>query len=75
MSIAPNQLPEGLPPGRLITPESGGEPGLWVSDEPLYEADAGARWADLLARHPHTGVASTEMVYEFDQARGRGVVK
>ncbi|MEV5747035.1 DUF4253 domain-containing protein [Actinoallomurus sp. NPDC052308] len=54
-------LPDGLPAGRLITPQqtfgprsSPTGPVLWVSDEPL--ADAGAHWARLFALHERTGL-------------------
>jgi hypothetical protein len=47
-------LPEGLPSGRLITPEQSRRPVLWVSDEPL--PDAGPQWARLFALHERTGL-------------------
>ncbi|MEV0408762.1 DUF4253 domain-containing protein [Actinoallomurus sp. NPDC050550] len=49
-------LPDGLPPGRLITPEQSrrADPVLWVSDEPL--PDAGRQWARLFALHKRTGL-------------------
>ncbi|MFI0449241.1 DUF4253 domain-containing protein [Actinomadura sp. 6N118] len=56
MSIAREQIPDGLPPGRLFTPASGNEPVLWISDEPLDPGEAGARWAESLARHPSTSL-------------------
>lgn len=46
-------LPAGLlPPGRLVTPEEGGKPAYWLSDEP---AEPGL-WARLRAQHPTTGL-------------------
>jgi hypothetical protein len=39
----------GLPPGRQVQPR------LWVSNDPLYEHEAGRQWAELLAQHTETG--------------------
>jgi hypothetical protein len=59
--LDPSSLPDGLPPGRLITPDSRwarGEPVtgpvLWVSDEPV--PDIGAHWGRLHHQHPRTGL-------------------
>lgn len=46
------QLSDELPPGRLITPEDGDEPVLWLSDDP---APIGL-WATLRARHATSGL-------------------
>lgn len=56
MSITDEQIPGGLPPGRVVIPGGGAEPVLWVTDEPLDAADAGGRWADLFARRAETGL-------------------
>ncbi|MEV0644787.1 DUF4253 domain-containing protein [Phytomonospora sp. NPDC050363] len=45
-------LHRGLPPGRLVTPEDGGPPVLWLSDG-AAEVD---QWRSLLAEHPRTGL-------------------
>ncbi|KAB2342406.1 DUF4253 domain-containing protein [Actinomadura rudentiformis] len=54
-------LPDGLPPGRLIVPEDFrvppqwvGKEILWVSDEPLPDADH--LWARLYGAHTETGL-------------------
>ncbi|MEV1084024.1 DUF4253 domain-containing protein [Streptomyces sp. NPDC050211] len=62
MTLTEEQLPDGLPPGRLVVPSARftgpgtPEPALWVSDEPLPEAEAGHRWGELLQRHRVTGL-------------------
>ncbi|GLZ14627.1 hypothetical protein Acsp04_48620 [Actinomadura sp. NBRC 104425] len=49
-----DELPDGLPPGRLITPEEADRPALWVSDEPL--PDAGRHWLRLYDLRHETGL-------------------
>ncbi|WP_262705932.1 MULTISPECIES: DUF4253 domain-containing protein [Streptomyces] len=62
MTLTVDQLPDGLPPGRLVVPDTRfagpgvTEPALWVSDEPLPEAEAGRRWGELFRRHRETGL-------------------
>lgn len=60
MDGAPS-LPDGLPPGRWVTPdptfaEDGAVTGsvLWVSDHPVPAA--GQQWRRLMAVHPDTGL-------------------
>jgi hypothetical protein len=55
------RLPDGLPPGRWVSPDPAfaegiavTEPALWVSDHPI--PDAGSRWGRLLAAQPGTGL-------------------
>lgn len=55
------QPPEGLPPGRFVTPDlafpdgtTDARPSLWVTDEPVV--DPGPLWARLLRQHPRTGL-------------------
>ncbi|GAB3436130.1 DUF4253 domain-containing protein [Flindersiella endophytica] len=38
-----------MPPGRQV------QAGLWISNDPLDEREAGRRWGDLLAQHAKTG--------------------
>lgn len=47
-------LPDGLPAGRLITPEGADSPALWVSDEQLSDADV--HWARLYDIRRETGL-------------------
>ncbi|GGS24006.1 hypothetical protein GCM10010252_73990 [Streptomyces aureoverticillatus] len=63
MTLDAKHLPGGLPPGRLVVPDprfagagATDEPVLWVSDDPLPEAEAGSRWGELLRRHRETGL-------------------
>jgi hypothetical protein len=55
------RLPDGLPPGRWVSPDPAFTegitvtgPALWVSDHPI--PDAGPRWGRLLAAQPGTGL-------------------
>jgi hypothetical protein len=62
MTLTAEQLPDGLPPGRLVVPDAqfagpgAADPVLWVSEEPLSAAEAGRRWGELLRRHWATGL-------------------
>ncbi|MFI7103259.1 DUF4253 domain-containing protein [Streptomyces sp. NPDC050161] len=65
MTLTTQQLPGGLPPGRLIVPdpqyawpgtEIPADPVLWVSDEPLPAAEAGHRWGELYGRRRESGL-------------------
>lgn len=63
MAITASQIPDGLPPGRLIVPDLAQagtdqvtEPVLWISEEPLGDEAAGRLWADLLVQHAETGL-------------------
>ncbi|MFC5830667.1 hypothetical protein [Nonomuraea insulae] len=50
-----NALPDGLPPGRLVTPERGSDsPVMWVSDQRL--PDAGRHWRRLFELRGKTGL-------------------
>ncbi|GAA4099490.1 DUF4253 domain-containing protein [Actinomadura miaoliensis] len=49
-----NELPDGLPAGKLITPEDADRPALWVSDERL--PDAGRHWLRLYDLRHETGL-------------------
>jgi hypothetical protein len=50
-----NPLPDGLPPGRLVTPERGSDsPVMWVSDQRL--PDAGRHWRRLFELRDKTGL-------------------
>ncbi|GAU70689.1 hypothetical protein SSP35_21_00840 [Streptomyces sp. NBRC 110611] len=62
MTLTAEQLPRGLPPGRLVVPDAqfagpaAPNPVLWVSEKPLPEAEAGPRWGELLRQHRVTGL-------------------
>ncbi|MFE0173309.1 DUF4253 domain-containing protein [Streptomyces sp. NPDC059002] len=65
MTFTMQQLPGGLPPGRLIVPDPQyswpgtalpTDPVLWISDEPSPPAEAGRWWGELLRRHRETGL-------------------
>jgi hypothetical protein len=65
-----DDLPAGLPPGRLVAPSRDynptwtGEPVYWASDRPL--PDAPKHWARLRAIHDHTGLWPLLIEYPDD---------
>lgn len=77
MPLTVELIPDGLPPGRLIVPDArlagpAAGPVLWVSAEPLAEAEAGRRWADLLTRREETGLWPLLLGTQAPDAGGAG---
>jgi Domain of unknown function (DUF4253) len=70
-----DDLPAGLPPGRLVAPSPEynptwtGKPTYWASDQPL--PDAPEHWARLHAIHDHTGLWPLLMEYPDDALQPR----
>lgn len=72
--MALNDLPAGLPPGKLITPPRGWRssdgpwtdgPVCWVSDQPV--GDVFGMWSRLQAAHQRTGLRPIVLEYVDDQ--------
>jgi hypothetical protein len=74
-----DNLPAGLPPGRLVVPSREynptwtGEPVYWASDRPL--PDAPEHWARLRALHDHTGLWPLLLEYPDDALQPRDLAE